>query len=149
MLQALHTQYFPPSTDEKTEAYRIKANCHISEFVYDADRTGTSVVFLQSCVHGHGARFHLLPARNRHILAIRNGFFLEEPQERRANLDDRRKIVAEHTSVTKSSLKIPGVWTEINGNNVLLGCRARITAPVEQQGAGQTSAGPCRKGAPG
>lgn len=41
--------------------------------------------------------------------------------------------MAKHTSVTKSSLKIPGDWTEINGNNVLLGCRLRITAPVEQK----------------
>lgn len=33
---------------------------------------------------------------------------LKDPKERRASLDDRRKIVAEHTSVTKRSLKIPG-----------------------------------------
>jgi hypothetical protein len=32
--------------------------------------------------------------------------FLKEPKERRGNLDDRRKIVAKHTSVTNRSLKI-------------------------------------------
>lgn len=46
--------------------------------------------------------------------------FRKDPEERKANLDDRRKIVAELTSVTGRPLKIPGDRMEINGECVLI-----------------------------
>ena len=38
--------------------------------------------------------------------------FLKEPEVKRANLDARRKTVAEHTSVANRSLKAPRGWKE-------------------------------------
>lgn len=107
-----------------------EVSCRFSESVYGVNRIWISEFLSKWCSCCHCVTILLLLPHSRHVLAIRNRCYLRT-QRSRASLDDRRKIVAEHTSVTKRSLKIPGDWNKWRKCTYLI----RFTAIVDQPSA--------------